>query len=187
MSTCLLTRIAAGDHCAVDECLTRYGGLVWTLARRHLPNRAEAEEAVQEIFIDLWRHAGRFDERIASELTFVAMIARRRLIDFRRKLQRTVSTSPMPADLELAATEDRDSLAVGEDANWAREKLAQLRPIERKVIEMAIDKGLSQSQIAEALDIPLGPVKTSARRGLIRLRELFLQCPPQHASEGVRS
>ena len=184
MSGGLLTRIAAGDRGAVQECLAQYGGLVWALALRYLSNRAEAEEVVQEIFVDLWRHAGRFDEDLASEQTFVTMIARRRLIDFRRKLQRTIATTQIPDDLSRTAQSVEERHANGEVADWIRQQFAQLRPVERKVIELAIDEGLSQSQIAEALDMPLGTVKTCARRGLMQLRELFHQKSVHPTSEG---
>ena len=187
MSAGLLKRVAASDRGAIDECLARYGGLVWSLARRQLPNAAEAEEAVQEIFIDVWRYAGRFDEQLASEVTFVAMIARRRLIDLRRKQQRTISTSSFPEDLDPAVVDEQDSLVVGDEIQRARELLAKLRPVERQVIECVIDQGLSHAQIAGNLNIPLGSVKTHARRGLIRLRELLGQTPPEQIAEGARS
>jgi RNA polymerase sigma factor (sigma-70 family) len=187
MSASLLTRIASGDQEAVDDFLAQYGGLVWSLVLRQIPNRAEAEEVIQEIFLDLWRHAARFDEQVATEVTFVAMISRRRLIDHRRKRQRAITTTSMPANLEPAAADDQNSYGIGADVEFAREQLAQLRPAERQVLEMAIDGGLSQSQIAEVLGIPLGTVKTTARRGLTRLRELVLERPPQPAVEGGRS
>src|SRR5829696_165972 len=72
----LLHRIAAGDSAAVEEFLDRYGGLVWSLARRFTSNRQESEDAVQDVFIELWRKAPRYDASLSSEATFVAMIAR---------------------------------------------------------------------------------------------------------------
>ena len=81
----VLPRIAAGDNTAVDECLQRYGGLVWSLARRRCADVQLAEDAVQNIFLHLWKVAATFDESIANETTFVAMVARRRLIDYQRK------------------------------------------------------------------------------------------------------
>ena len=63
----VLTRIAAGDAAAVQECIDRYGNLVWTIARRFTRSTAEAEDAVQDVFIDLWKSAGRFDPSRASE------------------------------------------------------------------------------------------------------------------------
>ena len=72
----ILNRIANGDQDAVQECLKTYGGLVWSLARRMLRNSDDAEDAVQEIFVDIWKNAGRFDPSQSSETTFIAMIAR---------------------------------------------------------------------------------------------------------------
>ena len=77
----VLPRVATGESAAVAECLNRYGNLVWSLARRSCPDVQAAEDAVQDIFLKLWTVADRFDPEIASESTFVAMIARRRLID----------------------------------------------------------------------------------------------------------
>jgi RNA polymerase sigma-70 factor (ECF subfamily) len=76
-----LERMAAGDPLAVEGCLEKYRGLVWSMARRFAGNHADAEDVVQEIFIELWRHAGRFDAAVAAESTFVTTIARRRLIE----------------------------------------------------------------------------------------------------------
>ena len=77
----LLPRIAAGDERAVRECVGRYASLVWSLARRWSVDALDAEDAVQEVFVDLWRTAARFDATRASEAGWVAMVARRRLID----------------------------------------------------------------------------------------------------------
>ena len=76
-----LQRVADGDGDAIKICIDAYGSIVWSLARRMTTNNEEAEDAVQEIFIDLWKSAERFDPQQGSEVTFVAMIARRRLID----------------------------------------------------------------------------------------------------------
>ena len=72
---------AAGDRDAIQDCMKAYGGLVWSLARRMLNDPEEAEDIVQGIFVDVWKNAERFDPNRASETTFVAMIARRRIID----------------------------------------------------------------------------------------------------------
>jgi RNA polymerase sigma factor (sigma-70 family) len=173
MTAPILPRVAAGERAAVAECLTRYGDLVWSLALSRASDRAEAEDAVQEIFIDLWRHADRFDERVASELAFVAMVARRRLIDRWRKERRTVEIGCVAASSEPSAREESNSVEVREEAARAREQLARLSPDEQKVISLAIDRGLSHSQIAETLGMSLGTVKSNARRGMMRLRELL--------------
>ena len=95
MAEGVLKRIAAGERAAVDECLKKYGGLVWSLARRMLRNQDDAEDAVQEIFVDVWKNAGRFDEAQASETTFIAMIARRRIIDRIRTSTRRIAADPL--------------------------------------------------------------------------------------------
>jgi RNA polymerase sigma factor (sigma-70 family) len=174
----ILNRVGRGDVAAVSECMERFGGLVWSVARRYCTNAAEAEDAVQEIFIDLWRSAARFDATIASETTFVAMIARRRLIDRgRRKARRpesamipeTVADSPQGPGGSPAMTE------ISEDARLATDALATLRPEQQRVLQLSIFHGASHEQIARSTGLPLGTVKTHARRGLIRMRELLEQ------------
>ncbi len=173
VSETTLERIAAGDSPAVDECLRRYGGLVWSLARKFCPNYADAEDAVQEVFIEVWRHAGRFDPAVASEATYITMIARRRLIDRFRRRGRELDAASLPEETIDPASAHEARAEIEEEAALAREYLGRLRPEEREVLEFSITHGLSQSQIAEATDLPLGTVKTHARRGLIRLRELL--------------
>ena len=88
MAGSVLQRVAAGDMAAMQECIDEYGGLIWSLARRFCASPADAEDATQEVFIALWENAGKFDESKGAEVTYVAMIARRRLIDSGRKSQR---------------------------------------------------------------------------------------------------
>ena len=173
VSLTLLQRVAEGDAAAVDECLGRYGGLVWSLARRLCPRHEDAEDAVQEIFVEIWRHAGKFDPTIASEATYVTMIARRRLIDRYRRRSRDLDTAPLKEELVASDAEHERWTEISDEASRARAQMQQLRPEERRVLELSINQGLSQSQIAEATNLPLGTVKTHARRGLIRLRELL--------------
>lgn len=171
--TTILERIAAGDPSAIDECIDRYGGLVWSLVRRLGSDDADAEDAVQEIFIELWRTASRFDSEVTSEATFVTMIARRRLIDRYRKRARQAGTVPIGEDSLIVSAEVEERVELAEEVARARELLAKLRPEERQVLELSINQGLSQSQIAQVMSLPLGTVKTHARRGLLRLRQLL--------------
>jgi RNA polymerase sigma-70 factor (ECF subfamily) len=166
----ILQRVAAGEPGAINECLKRFHGLVWSLARRLGAGPADAEDAVQEIFIDLWKSAERFDPSIASETTFVAMIARRRLIDRgRRRMRRPESA--MIEETVSAPGEQPDRTEISEAAKVAEAAMAQLRPEQQRVLQLAIHHGCSHEQIAASTGLPLGTVKTHARRGLIRLRQ----------------
>lgn len=171
MTKTVLYRVASGDKAAVEECINLYGGLVWSLARQMSPNLHDAEDAVQEIFLDLWRNAALFDESKAGEITFVAMIARRRLIDRYRKIQREVSTQ----SLEEVTAEPESSIAAqmqnSVEVAQAMRAMNDLRSEQKQILQLAIFQGFSHQQIADALKLPLGTVKTHARRGLEKIRE----------------
>jgi RNA polymerase sigma-70 factor (ECF subfamily) len=178
----VLTRIAQGDPSAVEDCIERYGGLVWSLARRLSTSRADAEDGVQEVFVEIWKNADRYRGEIGSEATFIAMIARRRLIDRLRKNRRTLEQEPVAEqDLSSSAPDPAAKLELAEEGSRAAECLERLRSVERQVLEMSIIEGLSQSLVAEAIGIPLGTVKTHARRGLIQMRD----CMQIERSQGV--
>ena len=173
VSQTILQKVAAGDAAAVDDCLSKYSGLVWSLARRFSINHAEAEDAVQEVFIQVWKNAARFDPEIASESTFITMIARRRLIDRQRKRSRRPETTSLGDQPVEDSPQQEQPLAVQEEVERVRQQMQKLRPEERQVLELSLSHGLSQREIAERTQLPLGSVKTHARRGLIRLRKLL--------------
>lgn len=155
------------------DAIDRYSGLVWSLARRMCPTRADAEDAVQEIFIELWRCAERFDERVASEPTFVSMVARRRLVDRLRAATRKPTPSISSDDLPIAAPDDPDT-DLHEDARRARRAISELREEEQRVLELSLTRGFSHEQISTALNIPVGTVKSLTRRGLQKVRQALL-------------
>ena len=178
----LLHRVASGDTRAVEQCIDRFGGLIWSLARRLVPGPSEAEDAVQEVFIELWKNAGRFDPQIASENTFVSMIARRRLIDRRRKEARRLDSDSIPVE-ELPVPADPGEhrrVDLADDAAVAMRALGELRPEQRQVLELAVCQGWTHQVIADRLHMPLGTVKTHVRRGLLRVREML---EAEHAAE----
>jgi RNA polymerase sigma-70 factor (ECF subfamily) len=169
----ILPAVARGDPDAVRECVERYKNLVWSLARRQLP-AAEAEDAVQEIFIELWKSADRFDPQKASEKTFIATIARRRLIDRLRRHGRRPQMQSLPEPDEPAAepaVDDHVAIERGVEASMAARYLAELRPEQRNVIRMSVVYGMSHSEIAESTGIAIGTVKSHIFRGLARVRE----------------
>jgi len=167
----ILQRIASGDKAAVQACIDRYAGLVWSLTRRMALNGADAEDAVQEIFVEIWRNAFRFDPNIASETAFVAMIARRRLIDRRRRMSRQRDRAPL--DDTSPTRPDPLKAELGEEAGIAARALEELSSEQQRVLRLSLLQGLSHERIATATGLPLGTVKTHARRGLLRIREML--------------
>ena len=173
MAQAILKRVAAGDADAVRECLDTYGGLVWSLARRMLRNTEDAEDVVQDVFVDIWKNAQRFDESLASETTFIAMIARRRIIDRVRYASRRVTADSLDDVVTEPSVRADRSMQMSVEANEAAEAVAALRPEQRQVLQLAIVHGLSHQEIADATGMPLGTVKTHARRGLLAAREIL--------------
>jgi RNA polymerase sigma factor (sigma-70 family) len=177
IETPVLPEVAMGKSTAVADCLDRYGNLVWSLALRSCPDPDSAQDAVQDIFLKLWKTADRFDPEIASESTFVAMIARRRLIDLSRK-RRWASNAEVDFEripnLEMNAPE---RIEINEEAAKAQVMLESLTNDQKQVIKLSIYDGLSHSRISAATGLSLGTVKTHLRRGLRKLREALLQAP----------
>lgn len=186
MTNAILQRIANGDRDAVEDCLKKYGGLVWSIARKMLRNSQEAEDAVQEIFVDIWKNAGRFDESKASETTFVAMIARRRLIDKIRHSARRISADSLDDILLEPFTDAGKTMQTGLEAEQAAEAMRNLRPEQQQVLKLSIVQGMSHQEISDATGMPLGTVKTHARRGILQVREL-LGLDGTHLSQEVRA
>lgn len=173
VSQTILERIAAGDQTAVPDCLKAYGGLVWSLALRMLRVREDAEDAVQEIFLDIWKNASRFNPVQASETTFVAMIARRRLIDRLRHSNRRIAADSLDDIVTEPSSRSDITMQTGVEAGEAAKALNQLRPEQRQVLQLSIVHGMSHQEIADATGMPLGTVKTHARRGLLQVREIL--------------
>lgn len=174
MTRSILQRIAAGDPAAVSECIGEHGALVWSLARRFSQTPSDAEDATQEIFFEIWRYAGRYDRALGCEKTFIAIIARRRLIDRWRKAAAEPSMYSSVEEVEsLVWAEPRNTLEVCDEAEQAMKAVARLRPEYRLVLELGFLQCLSQTQIAQRLGLPLGTVKTYMRRGLMNIRECF--------------
>lgn len=173
MAQGILNKIAAGDKSAVEECLKKYGGLVWSLSRRMLRNSDDAEDAVQDIFLDVWKNAGKFDESQSSETTFIAMIARRRLIDRIRFTSRRITADGLDEVMVEPVDRADKQMQTSLEANDAVRALNSLRPEQQQVLQLSIVQGLSHQEIADRTGMPLGTVKTHARRGILQAREFL--------------
>ena len=165
----ILPRVAAGDPAAFQECVDRYKSLIWWLARKWVG--ADADDAVQEIFLNIWRNAGRYDSSKAAESTYVAMIARRRLIDLTRKRGRRPDHEPIEDQIGIVGQLPESVEAVAEIALAERVIADQLSDNELEVLTLSIHEGMSHSEIASSLNMPLGTVKTHIRRSLAKIRE----------------
>jgi len=166
----ILERIASGDRTAVAECIETYSGLVWSLSRRFLHNEADAEEAVQEIFLELWETAGRYDPAVAAEVTFISMIARRRLIDRRRKLDREPPAEPLDGQQDLLSDNAQRAVEASAEMHNVLDVIGTLKPEQQEVISMSSWLGMSHGAIAEHTGLPLGTVKSHLSRGLTKIR-----------------
>lgn len=164
----LLQQIASGDASAVARCLDAYGGMVWTIAVRYLgSSRSEVEDAVQEAFLSIWLSAASYDPAKGSEPAFVVTIARRRVIDYRRRLEHVPSIA---ADLPSIEKAQDERMSPDERVKLGH-VFASLPDDERTALWLAICRGLSHSQIAHATQSPIGSVKTRLRRAVLRLQQ----------------
>lgn len=170
MTLTVLERIAKGEAAAVQECMTSYGGLVWSLALRMSPGRADAEDAVQEVFMDLWRNAAAYDPEKSPEKVFVAMIARRRLIDRWRSRSRRLETEPIEDSEAFLEQQSEAPQQTSVELDEAMAAINTLDDEQRQVVLMGVVQGMTHSEIARETGKPLGTVKTQMRRGLIRIR-----------------
>lgn len=166
----LLERVAAGDTGAVREVIDTYGNLVWSLARRFTATEADAEEAVQDIFFVLWRKADQYDRAAGAEVTFIALIARRQLID---RWRRESKHAKVGSEYEPKGVPSRASARLEEDelSSVAFEEYAKLDHDAQHLLRLSIESGCSHSTISEMTGIPLGTVKTKIRTAMRRIRE----------------
>jgi len=164
----LIERVAGGDRGAFDELYQRYARAVLGLALRRLGDRGKAEDATQEAFVAVWRSARTYDSARGRGAPWLYAVARNAITDAFRRAPSPVS------ELEDGPGDDPDPSDEAEAAwtAWRVHRALEILPDhERPVIELAYWSGLSQSEIAERLEIPLGTVKTRTRSALARLAD----------------
>lgn len=172
---CLL-KIQAGDTRALAELYDRYTPLLFPVCTRILRSGADAEDALQNAWLQVWKRSTSYDARRGTVAAWLLTVARSRALDRYRSVasrrQAEARVDPEP----LMPTPDPSTGAVrGQLRERVREALAQLEPQQRQVLEIAYFQGLSQSEIAERINAPLGTVKSWTRQALMRLRELVPQ------------
>jgi RNA polymerase sigma-70 factor (ECF subfamily) len=170
----LLRRVAAKDTDAVSEFYDQTAGPLFSVALRILGDPAEAEEVIQDVFVQIWEKASVFDPSLGSAIHWALSITRHRSIDRLRSRQRR---SRVLDELEATTVTDPQTQTeqdVGFDAEEAvlvRSALGTLPPDQRQAIQMAFFEGKTHLQIAEALHEPLGTIKARIRRGMLKLRD----------------
>jgi RNA polymerase sigma-70 factor (ECF subfamily) len=164
----LIARVGEGDAGAFEQLYRRYSRPVFALALRRLGDRGRAEDAVQETFASIWRSAGSYRRERGPGAPWLYAVARNAIVDRRRAL------GPVPAEPvdEPSGDAGPDERAESSWTAWrVHRALGELPEQERKLVELAYWGGLSQSEIAEFVGIPLGTVKTRTRSALSRLAD----------------
>jgi RNA polymerase sigma-70 factor, ECF subfamily len=177
----LMQSVAWQDQTALSELYRRYGGVVYSLALRVVQNSVLAEEVTQDMFMKVWRQAEQWDPAKGQLYSWLLTITRYTAIDRLRKEQR------QPA-LTLLSVDDMPGIAAGyglvdeplwHDGQLLRTLMNQLPAEQVQVIQLAFYQGMTHSEMAEALNLPLGTIKTRVRLGLQKLRTLWLEATDQ--------
>ncbi len=171
----LLRQIATRDRAAFSEFYDRFSALVFTMAMRMLKVRSDAEDLLQEVFVQVWRQASNYSEERGSPEAWIINIARSRAIDKIRSIRRMDKSFVLTDDPARAESSDNveSSAAESEVRMTMNSALTKLPEAQRRVLELAYFDGLTQTEIAERLAEPLGTVKTRMRSGIQRLRDIL--------------
>jgi RNA polymerase sigma-70 factor (ECF subfamily) len=171
----LVARCAKGDEGALAELYDLFGRAAYALALRIVRDASQAEDVVQEAFLDLWRGAARFDPSRSRPASYLLTFVHRRAVDLVRREQARPQRGGDVDDIADRAGKDDvpAALITSEQGANVRRALLDLPPPQRQVLELAYFNGLSQSEIAEHLGEPLGTVKSRTHVALSRLREVL--------------
>jgi RNA polymerase sigma-70 factor, ECF subfamily len=166
--------LVRGEVAALGILYERYGEVVYRFALRILNNAQEAEDLTQEVFLTLWRNKT-YDPKRGSMLAFLNTLTRSKSIDrYRQRQSQWRSLEKLgKSDFSEPRNDLMDKLALKETSRQVQAAMTELPANQRKVLEMAYFDGLSQSEIAEGLKIPLGTVKTHKRNALLKLRQVL--------------
>lgn len=168
----LIELTASGDRHAFARFFDATSSYVNGLALRIVGDASAAEEVVMEVYVQVWQQAERYDETRGAPLSWLLNIARSRAIDrlrARSTREREIAESLEEEPVDLGASDPAEHALLAERRRCVREALAQLSKEERGVVELAYFQGRSHSEIALALGLPLGTVKTRLRLALLRL------------------
>lgn len=166
--------VAAGDPSAIATLYDRFGSLIYRMAYQSLPSRDEAEDAVQEVFVRLWRTSDRYDPTRAALVTWVMLISRRYMVDRLRRSRSAIKPSGLEEKLlDAQQPTSGGRLDADQQERFATlmKKIDQLPELQKTVVVRAYLNGQTLRQIGEELNTPLGTIKSALSRALVRLRE----------------
>jgi RNA polymerase sigma-70 factor (ECF subfamily) len=167
----LLAHVARGDERAFDAVYQQTAGQVLGIARRVVRDPAQSEEVMQEVLLDVWRTAARFDPELGSATAWVMTLAHRRAVDRVRSEQKSAQRELRFASAEIAYDEVTEAAEANFDRERVRRCLTSLTDLQRESVTLAYYGGYTYREVAELLGIAVGTVKTRMRDGLIRLRD----------------
>ena len=166
--------LIAKDHPGSFEMLIdKYGNLVWSIGKKFLYNQTDLEDGVQEVMLAIWKSAGKFDENKASEVTFISMIARRRFIDYLRKITKFKTQDSLEDENNNIHLYKESLLNEETDLALVKSAIEEFDTDDQELLRLSVYEGYSHSEISEILEIPLGTVKTRIRRNLMKLKDTF--------------
>jgi RNA polymerase sigma-70 factor (ECF subfamily) len=169
----LLLQVARADHEAFEAVYRQVSAPVYGLVRSVLRNHAKAEEVTQEVLVEIWRTAPRFDRQRGPARTWVMMLAHRRAVDRVRSEQAASDRDSRAASKDAVTAYDEvlEQVEAHLDRERVRHCMEALTELQRESVTLAYYRGHSYREVAELLGVPLGTVKTRLRDGLIRLRD----------------
>jgi len=170
----LMRRVADNEEAALTELYDRFSSLVFRMALQSMPTRAEAEDAVQEVFVRLWRTAGRYDENRAALVTWVMLISRRHLVDKLRRQRARIKPTSLDQPQASSAPDTKietSRMEREERLETLMKRIEALPELQRTVVTRAYLGGQTLRQIGDELGTPLGTIKSALSRALVRLRE----------------
>ncbi len=167
----LLALVARGDEPAFDSLYDRVAGQVLGTIRRVVRDLGQSEEVMQEVLLEVWRSAARFDPRLGSGTAWVMMLAHRRAVDRVRSEQKAADRELRAATAETAYDDVTETVVANFDYERVRRCLGALTELQRESVNLAYYQGYTYAEVAELLGLPAGTVKTRMRDGLIRLRD----------------
>ncbi|MBF0671978.1 MAG: ECF RNA polymerase sigma factor SigK [Salinibacterium sp.] len=168
----LLARVATGDQAAFAQLYDAVAPRVLGLIRRVLVDPAQSEEVAQEVFLEIWQNAPRYDSAKGAAMTWIMTMAHRRAIDRIRSSQSSRDRDEAIGIRDLAGPVDdvAETVATTLEAERVKVAMARLSELQREAVSLAYYGGLTQTEVAERLQVPLGTVKTRIRDGMLRLR-----------------